>query len=343
MLDRSLAPLARALYQVDPGNLTRSVANPHHRFPRSLAAATASTAPSPALELPTGFFESEQDPDTTAFLTQAKLRRSPMKDVLGSVLQGLGYSLTDANAVVDRGRMFLLGKTSLERLFGGVAPSGRLLLDVGAGDGNVTSTIAPGFERVVCVEASVPMGRRLRARGFVASTDIDVVFDHTRIGRGCYDLVTLLNVLDRADRPQSLLKGLTQLVKPKTGRLLLGVVLPFCPFVEGGKQQRAPAEPLPMTGGMCREGATFERSLALLVRNVLEPLGWEVERWTRLPYLSEGDSKADLYILDDAVLVLRMARSAGRDVDDAAFVKEPDLERLEREGERGLLSRLIEG
>jgi len=187
----------------------------------------------------------------------------------------------------------------------------------------------------VAVETSVPMGRRLRARGYHVSVDPGSVDDPAVMGSACYDVVMLLNVLDRADRPAALLRSLKRLMKPDTGRLLLAVVLPWCPFVEDGKHQRQPSEKLHMRGGLCREGASFERSVAILHREVLAPLGFEVERWSRLPYLSEGDAHKDIYVLDDAVFVLRARRGAAAEDGSGAppppppQPRDPDFERIE--------------
>jgi len=52
-------------------------------------------------------------------------------------------------------------------------------------------------------------------------------------------------------------------------------------------------------------GETFEEQLTSLVRDVLVPVGFEVERFTKLPYLSEGDIYHSYYVLYDAVFVLR--------------------------------------
>jgi hypothetical protein len=149
---------------------------------------------------------------------------------------------------------------------------------------------------------------RLRQRGFVATGDPSALFDG-QLGRGAFDLVLFLNVLDRASRPMSMLRALKALVKPGTGRILIAVVLPWCPFVERGAKQASPEEELPMQGGLCREGATFERSLALLAQRVLLPMGFEIEAWSRVPYISEGDSSQDLYFLDDALLLLKVPAS----------------------------------
>ena len=101
-------------------------------------------------------------------------------------------------------------------------------------------------------------------------------------------------MLDRADRPLTLLRQLRGLVEPGHGRLLLAVVLPWCPFVEDGSKQRRPTETLPMKGGTCCEGKPFETSLRFLVERVLEPEGYALESWSRVPYISRGDCQCVL-------------------------------------------------
>ena len=133
------------------------------------------------------------------------------------------------------------------------------------------------------------------------------------MGQHCMDLVMMLNVLDRADKPLTLLKQLKKLMTPRTGRLILAVVLPWCPFVEHGKEQRKPSEKLPMKGGLCVEGASFEESVSIMVENVLIPAGFEIVSWTKLPYLCEGDGNKEFYVLDDAVFVLKVKDADGTD------------------------------
>ena len=130
---------------------------------------------------------------------------------------------------------------------------GGAVLDVGAGDGTVTSTAlaplvnfrqeqpvsngdaamhGPGHGLVVTTEVSGPMVRRLRSRGFVCHETVDLRACASLLPamRGAFDIVSCLNVLDRADRPKRLLEDLKTLVKPGTGRIVLAVVLPFCPL-----------------------------------------------------------------------------------------------------------------
>src|SRR5690348_7153020 len=51
--------------------------------------------------LPSNFLELASDEGTKEFLREAKARRSAVKDSIATVLKRTGYSLTDANGIVD--------------------------------------------------------------------------------------------------------------------------------------------------------------------------------------------------------------------------------------------------
>ena len=56
-------------------------------------------------------------------------------------------------------------------------------------------------------------------------------------------------------------------------------------------------------------GYTFEEQVASFTKDVFEPAGFTVVKFTRLPYLCEGDMESSFYVLDDAVFVLRVAEN----------------------------------
>lgn len=224
-----------------------------------------------------------------------------------------------------------------------------VLLDLGAGDGGVTAKLAPLFHSVDVTECSRTMQWRLRRRGYTVrdhltlfgpppctgaveggvrckehdKADSDTEGDvrraaHTPAEGRRYDVIACLNLLDRIDTPLTLLHQMRDALKPG-GLLLLAVVLPWCPTVEcGGGRWKPASEQLPMTGGECRTGATFEQSLSCLVENVLLPCGYDLVRWTRLPYLCEGNMYMEYAMLNDAVLVLKP-----RTHDDASLHEAP--------------------
>ena len=232
-------------------------------------------------------------------------------------------SLTDANAMLGRGKMHVLSEAHVADLLGArkkkneaaaAPPTEKLLLDVGAGEGEVTEKFRDGggFDVVVATEASAPMVRRLRQKKFdvvLESSDVSTVTRACAEATGKriraedgFDCVALLNVLDRCDTPFTLLGQLRKLLKDEGGVLVLAVVVPFRPFVEDGNAHRAPREAL----GLDPNGA-WEAGVNQIWEKVLRPSGFKVERLARVPYISEGDQKHGAYILDDAVFVLSKA------------------------------------
>jgi SAM-dependent methyltransferase len=127
------------------------------------------------------------------------------------------------------------------------------------------------------------------------------------VAPGSFDLVSIFNVLDRCDYPADLLRNAIKMLRPRGGVLLLTVVLPFSEFVEDGTARRAVRGPLPMRGRRCQDGVSLEASLAALLQRVLLPLGLEVLRVARVPYLCRGDTRRPYYVLSDAVILCRVA------------------------------------
>jgi len=241
-------------------------------------------------------------------------------------------STTDANGFMDRQHMFVMSSFQVEQLLRhsmdasqlvkGLGTRFRCMLDVGAGDGHVTMKLAHMADNVVATDVSPQMVSRLADLGFHAIETCDVsreaLGDHARDGM-TFDLVVLSNVLDCADRPCTLLQQIRDLVTPKTGRVLVAVVLPLEPKVEEGITWREPVETLPMESGIVRfqtslddgvvkreavgQPPTWEQSLSQLVTHVLEPMGFHVETASRVPYISQGDWHTNYYVLGYVLLI----------------------------------------
>jgi SAM-dependent methyltransferase len=231
--------------------------------------------------------------------TRAFLARPPHGRLATIVRRAVGTLLSDydANALLDFYAMHLLSTAQWRALLGPHA-RGRLL-DVGAGSGDVTATLAPLFDAVTTTEVSRGMARRLRARGYACHT-LDLAESPLSPEAGTqFDVVALLHVLDRAPRPLTLLERACALVATG-GRLLVAVPLPISAHVHvaGGTVD---AEELLPTDDV----TDWESAVAALVARVLAPLELRVERLTRVPYLSRGDADTRSHVLDDAVLVLR--------------------------------------
>ena len=199
----------------------------------------------------------------------------------------------DAAAWLDAYRLVLLDTAGFDALLP-EAPR-RTLLDVGAGTGEVHAELARLFESSVATETSEGTARRAREKGIDCRTiDLGRVPwpDDSR-----FDAVAMLNVLDRADRPLTLLDRAAQLLGPG-GHLILASPLPIRAHVHRAGGTSDPDEWLGV------EGADFESALSCLVESVLRKRGFSLVRWTRTPYVSSGDPRAARYELDDAILVL---------------------------------------
>jgi SAM-dependent methyltransferase len=142
------------------------------------------------------------------------------------------------------------------------------------------------------------MSRKLRRRGFSCWRG--------RVGEGApgdplagdarYDVIALLNVIDRASKPRSLLASVARALPPG-GLLLLATPLPYDPFYYAGPATLAPEEKLRISA------ERWEDAALELWQNELSPLGLTPRALTRLPYLSGGDVSHAAYVLDDVTLV----------------------------------------
>jgi SAM-dependent methyltransferase len=242
-------------------------------------------------ELLSRFVASRCDEATLSYLSRAARDRLGL---VGSLVhRGLTAVLSefDVNGWLGSHEMHLLSTEGAEALLG--RPRGGRLLDVGAGSGGVTAHLRPLFERVEVTEVSRPMLSRLKAAGYVVH-DVDVAT--VGVPEGRFDVIALLNILDRTSRPVALLNHCLQGLSPG-GRLLISLPLPYTPCVYRGARATSPEQLLPI------RAVTWEFGVERLVSQVLSPSGLQVERWTRLPYLSVGDAFRPLYVLGAVVMV----------------------------------------
>ncbi|HEY6077986.1 MAG TPA: methyltransferase [Polyangiaceae bacterium] len=201
----------------------------------------------------------------------------------------------DANALTGMYRMQLLPRGAWLNLLGG-RPGGRLL-DVGAGSGDVTAVLAESFDEVETTEVSRGMVKRLERRGFRCH-QLDL--STTPLTTEPFDTVSLLNVLDRCERPKALLRHCLAALTPG-GRFVVALALPYRPFYFAGPRTPEPLERLECAPGA---GGTWEDGARRFIERDLLPLGLTLECFARAPYLSAGDTSRELYELDDVVVVL---------------------------------------
>ncbi|MFT5354293.1 MAG: SAM-dependent methyltransferase [Polyangiales bacterium] len=246
----------------------------------------------------------DMDPSTRSWIDDAVSRPHGRAAMAALAIARSVMSDYDANGLVGAHDMRVLGTDQARRLLAAAGvKEGGSLLDVGAGEGQVTDELAPLFSRVMTTELSTGMARRLRGRGYECHT-IDLAEE--RLPRAAeaegFDCIALLNVIDRTSHPYRLVERLRSLLRPG-GVLLCTVPLPLKPHVHVGPVTVDPEEILPTPRGKGR--ARFEDSMSSLAEIFFPACGLEAALLSRVPYLCRGDRKKPVIALDDAVFVCR--------------------------------------
>ncbi|XP_072839047.2 protein-L-histidine N-pros-methyltransferase isoform X2 [Pogona vitticeps] len=228
----------------------------------------------------------------------------------------LFMSRTSINGLLGRGSMFVFSPEQFQRLLK-INPDwkSRRLLDLGAGDGEVTKVMSPHFEETYVTELSETMIWQLQKKKY----RVLGINEWQNMGFQ-YDVISCLNLLDRCDQPLTVLKDIRSVLDPTRGRVILALVLPFHPYVENGtdfslyRHRKWP----PYGGSSLDVGGKWDKPSEVLeikgqtweeqvnsLPEVFRKAGFAIEAFTRLPYLCEGDMYNDYYVLDDAVFVLK--------------------------------------
>lgn len=215
---------------------------------------------------------------------------------------------TDVNGLLKRGSMFILSENQFKDLLlaGGFLPSNFPnetmidILDIGAGDGEVTSRLAKAvihmgndmLLKVYATEYSWTMRDRLQKKQF---TVIDKLSSVSNV-----HLISCLNVLDRCSDPHQIMKDIYDALDPN-GRVIVALVLPYSHYVESNSSH-LPIKPL-LPHWPHRQNVPFGDEATVFFEQ-LELMGFNIEAWTKAPYLCEGDLRQSFYWLIDVVVVL---------------------------------------
>lgn len=240
------------------------------------------------------FIPLELDEEAQAFLERVWQKRpGAIRNELRGFFREYASDF-DVNGLLDIYPMHVLSLEQWRTLL----PNHRgILLDIGAGNGEVTDTVAPLFDRVVTTETSRAMAWRLRRRGYTCHRADVTAAD---IPGGPFDVITCLNVLDRCAAPLSLLERFKQLLHDE-GVLVIALVLPYQPCHYNGAAITMPDERLPI------DQPDWEGAVRQFITQVLQPAGWDIVSFSRVPYLSGGDQHQPFYELDDVIVVCRKA------------------------------------
>lgn len=197
------------------------------------------------------------------------------------------YGLTETNAFLGIGQMFLLSSQHLDCLLGEKYHC-ESHLDIGSGDGSITEKFCKFARDQFCIEISRGMMITLQSKQFKVFSSID------NIQKEKFDLITILNVFDRCEKPISLLNDCVSRMHENT-ILMISIVLPFFQYVEKGEIQEKFIE----------EGLEWNNSVVQIV-SLLEKHNLNVIYISRLPYLSQGDVYQDYYVLDTVIIVAKL-------------------------------------
>ncbi|KAH7719591.1 DREV methyltransferase [Aphelenchoides avenae] len=261
----------------------------------------------PSAEIRSTFHRSAYDNETESFLdaslsTSNSVCLQLYYSFAASVLS-LALTKTSINGILNRGGMFVFSHDQLKGFLGlpdDWSPIDKAVLDLGAGDGGVTSVMGQFYNDVYATETSGVMDWRLRQRGFTTLA-VDKWVSHNRR----FHLISALNLLDRHFSPKQLLAELHQTASQSNCLVLLAIVLPVKQYVEFNLKENSNRA----DAAINVTGRTFEEQVVSLTEETFRPAGFDVVRWTKLPYLCEGDfnraSQRAYYKLDDAVFLLR--------------------------------------
>ncbi|CAH2237894.1 jg16697 [Pararge aegeria aegeria] len=208
------------------------------------------------------------------------------------------YQIPFFHRWLGRGSMFVLSAEQARTLLGAAkrgSNNAGSVVDIGAGDGEVSRRFAHLYTNKYATEISGCMRKALSSKGF---TILDTE-DWWREQR--FDCVCMLNLLDRCAKPRSMLQQAKAAIAPD-GVLLLALVLPYKPYVEVTSDHK-PEERLPI------QGVNFEEQVASFVQIMRDEIGFELAAWSRAPYLCEGDFAQAYYWLDDSVYVFTPSRT----------------------------------
>jgi len=255
------------------------------------------------LDLHALFYPCSVDSETYEFLNASVLVSQNMClqlfYTITTVLLRAFVTKTTLNGLLERGQMFVFSTDQLSAFLSidnQWTSENKAMIDLGAGDGQVTLKFQPLFQKIYATEASRIMEWRLKRKGFHVLPKDDWK------SRGPFKLISALNLLDRFYDPAQLLADIHEVAKRDNALVLIAIVLPLSQYVEfhpdGRKKTTANSR-------IFVSGRNFHSHLNTLVKNVFHPAGYELLRWSKVPYLCEGDLHKPFYKLDDALFLLK--------------------------------------
>ena len=168
------------------------------------------------------------------------------------------------------------------------------VLDVGAGDGYVTQVAYyPLFKNIEVTEASAGCIESLKNNPFITNVHFEtslkkfITTTSANINdkkMNTIDLISMLNVLDRCDKPLTMLKDAHACLQNSNGKLIIALTYPHRPFVvEKDVLKAEQAE----TFDKLDIQTTFEEFIDKTIEH-LNNLNFNVNAFSRVPYICVG-------------------------------------------------------
>lgn len=203
------------------------------------------------------------------------------------------YSLTESNAILNTGRMFLISQNHIKTFFG--EQTFTSMLDIGAGDGNVTRQFEFLIEgrNITCTETAPKMIKVLKSKGYAIQDKIEGEFDLI----ACLNVYKLFNIYFRLDRCEKPVTMLQEICKIKKKYVILSIVLPFSGFYSEGVNK------FPQKEKLIDYNKSWEESVDNLCEIFIE-IGFNIVSISRVPYLSEGNMRKEYFKLNATIFVL---------------------------------------
>ena len=181
------------------------------------------------------------------------------------------------------------------------------LLDVGAGNGDVTDCLSGLFEgNVAAIEVSASCRFALKRRRSISRVLKDMSELDTKER---FDVISMLNVLDRCDCPKTMLHSAHTFVQKY---LLVSAAYPWVPFsIESGdvlsKWRLGKTKRTFFNDQDLVDASSFEEFINRCETHLFSDTSFEIESISRVPYLCQGTQEVhpEPYELDCALFVLR--------------------------------------
>lgn len=223
--------------------------------------------------------------------------------ILAKAFLSVFMTQTDVNGILRRGSMFILSEYQFQTLLfesgSLIFPENIRVLDIGAGDGEVTMRLINAISMLLpessitlyATETSWVMKRRLIEKKILVVDEINLLDN--------IQFISCLNVLDRCIDPLSLLHEIYKALAPD-GRLIVALVLPYSHYVEKNLNH-LPLRPL-LDHWPENTKKSIDEEIEALFKQ-LENVGFKIISWTKAPYLCEGDLQQSVYWLNDIIAV----------------------------------------